>query len=73
MMGARINDVWSDARRPECDEWANQLEKHQAALARATAKAAAAVRSTQRQAELLSRLERMSQFLLWNDVDKYVF
>jgi hypothetical protein len=72
MMSVSINDIWSDARRPECDEWATQLEKHQAALARATAKATAAVRSTQRQAELLSRLERMSQFLLWNDVDKYV-
>jgi hypothetical protein len=72
MMSGKINDVWSDVRRPECDAWATQLGKRQAGIARTQAKAAAAVRSTQRQAELYSRFERMSQFLLFEEVGQYM-
>ena len=72
MMSASINDVWSDVRRPDCDVWATQLHKRQAGIARDLAKAAAATKSTQRQAELYSRMERMSQFLLFEDVDQFM-
>jgi len=72
MMCSKIRDVWSDARRPACDEWANDLHKAQAKLACATAKSASALRSTMREQELLSRVERVSQFLLWRDVEQYM-
>ena len=71
MMSHRIQDVWTDVRRPDCDSWENDLAKQQARVACATAKAAAAVRSTQREAELLSRMERVSQYLMWHDVGQY--
>lgn len=72
MMSNRIKDVWSDVRRPDCDAWASDLAKQQARVAVATAKAAAAVRSTKREAELLSRMERVSQYTLWQDVQQYL-
>jgi len=72
MMSRNIRDVWSDARTPECDEWLNELQKSQAKLACTTAKSAAALRSTKREQELLSRVERLSQFLLWHECDQYM-
>jgi len=72
MMSSNIRDVWSDARRPPCDEWANEVQKIQAKLACATAKAAASLHSSMREQELLSRVERVSQFLLWRDCEQYM-
>jgi hypothetical protein len=72
MMSRSIRDVWSDARTPECDEWLNDLQKSQAKLACTTAKSAAALRSTKREQELLSRVERVSQFLLWHEYEQYM-
>jgi hypothetical protein len=72
MMSSKIRDVWSDARRPQCDEWANEFHKLQAKLACATAKSLALLRSSTREQELLSRVERVSQYLLWQDCDQYV-
>jgi hypothetical protein len=71
MMSNRIQDVWTDVRRPECDAWESDLAKQQARVACATAKASAAVRSTTREAELLSRMERVSQYVMWHDVGQY--
>lgn len=72
MMSSKIRDVWSDARRPECDEWANDIQKLQAKVACATAKAAASLRSSTRERELLSRQERVSQYLLWQNYSQYM-
>lgn len=72
MMSGRVNDVWTDARRPECDAWENELQKHQARAACATAKANAAMRSTLRATELNSRRERMEQFILWKEYAQYM-
>ncbi len=72
MMSSKIRDVWSDARRPECDEWANEMQKLQAKVACATAKAAASLHSSTREKELLSRKERVSQYLLWRNYSQYM-
>jgi hypothetical protein len=72
MMSSGIQDMWSDMRRPECDEWENALQKVQGKIARATATAAASVRSTMREQELLSRMERVSQFLLWKEYEQFI-
>jgi len=72
MMSGSVNDVWTDVRRPECDAWENELQKHQARAACATAKANAALRSTLRATELNSRKERMLQFMLWKEYAQYV-
>ena len=72
MMSVSVNDVWTDVRRPECDAWESELHKNQARAACATAKANAALRSTQRATELNSRKERMDQFMLWKEYVQYV-
>jgi hypothetical protein len=72
MMSVCVNDVWTDVRRPECDAWESELQKHQARAACATAKANAALRSTLRETELNSRIERMEQFILWRDCTQYI-
>jgi hypothetical protein len=72
MMSNRINDIWTDVRRPMCDAWASDLAKQQARVACATAKANAVLQSSQREAELLSRMERVSQYIFWEDVQQYI-
>jgi hypothetical protein len=72
MMSVSVNDVWTDVRRPACDAWESELHKYQARAACATAKANAALHSTQRAIELLSRSERMAQFILWRDIGQYM-
>ena len=62
------HDVWTDAREPECDRWADELgiAKAQARLARARAKMACLAKTPLRQQELDARLLRQSQYLEWH-------
>jgi hypothetical protein len=72
MMSKGVRDVWSDVRNPECDEWCNQMSKAQAKFAQARAKATANL--TTRDQDLLARVSRESQYLLWKDaraIDSY--
>lgn len=65
----RERDVWTDARIPECDKWADDtgVAKAQSRLARATAKLASLSKTPLRQQELDARLLRQTQYLHWHE------
>jgi hypothetical protein len=65
----RERDVWTDARKPECDKWADDtgVAKAQSRLARATAKLASLAKTPLRQQELDARLLRQTQYLNWHE------